>query len=525
MTIRQKNSFFFCLLLFFPFSLLQCDINWSVPVTISSENLNSSDPQVVIDTLGNATAIWMENNSIMASSRPINGSWNAPVTLSTNSSSPKLSVDSSGNVTALWLTDGIVNSSILNFGGSWSMGLPVSNVLGGASSLSLSVDASGNAVAVWVRGGFIESSTRTLGLWSIVSKISAANSDFPQVAISANGTVIAVWHSVVAGADVIVSATEMLGGNWNSAKNVFNGVAALKHNYPKVSIDANGNAYLVWFRYNLLGAAYQNVTVLTSALSYNASSWTFPSFLSNAGIRNPADLMLKIACDDNGNLIAFWTNSYDGQIFYVESASMLFGKGWGNAVMPYIPSLYSLASDISVNSKGDVLATYMTFDGSLLQIQSQESNIGSPIFNAWTFSKELSQGSENGYPKCALTLSGNVINAVVAWIKFEGSNSVIQATVGSELVVMPPTNLTLVQNRTDFGVYSDFCNTISWQPSPSPNIQRYNIYRNGIFFTATDSNTLQINDHNTIQNGPVTYGVAAQDINYSQSSIAIISFQ
>lgn len=527
--IDREKIGIFCtlLLLFFPYKTLYGKINWSAPATISSSNLDTSDPQIIISPQGNATAAWVENNKIKSSTIQLNGSWSTPATLSnalTAASSPKLCVDSSGNVTALWLQGGVVNSAIMNSVGQWGLALPVSSLLGKASSPALSVDSNGNAAAVWVRGGFIESATRTSGIWGIVTKFSAAKSDFPQVAISANGTVISVWHSVVSGADTIMSATKTLGGNWSSAKSVFSGTAALNHNYPKVAIDLNGNAFVVWFRYSHSGGSYQNVTVLTSSLTFQASSWTIPSLLSNPGLRNPADLMLKINCDSNGNTIAFWTNSYDGQVFNIESTAKLFGGPWSNSVMPYPPSLYLLAADVDVDSAGNVLATYMTWDGSALVIQSQESDIASQTLNAWTHGNMISQGSYNGYPRCSVALTGNVSNAAVVWINFNGKNSVINASVGSEPVVLPPTALKVTQSKTDFHVYTDFFNTITWQPSPSSQILQYNIYRNGVFFASTDPNTLQVVDHNTVQNGIVTYGIAAQDVNYSQSSIATITF-
>lgn len=523
---RKKIPFFFCFLLYFHCGLLHGNINWSAPVTISSSNLNASDPQVVIDTQGNATAAWVENSLIRAGTQPFNGSWGAPSTLSdglVTASTPKLGIDSSGNVTALWLEGGIIYSST-TVAGIWGIGLPISSLLGGASSPALSVDSSGNAVAVWVRGGVIESATRSSGVWGSVSTLSGASSDYPQVAISANGTVIAVWHRVVSGADVIQSATKTINGSWTTAKSVFNGIAALKHGYPQVAIDPNGNVAVVWFRYNYSGGAYQNVNVLSSFLTFNASNWTIPSILSNPGLRNPADLMLKIAFDPNGNVIAFWTNSYDGQLFYVESTAMRFGGSWGGTAIPHGPNLYSFTGDIAVNSLGNVLATYMTWDGSLLKIQSQESNIGNPIFSSWSIPNSISQGSDNGYPRCAIALNGSTSNAVVVWINFNGAHNIIQASTGSETVISPPVNLSVVQNVTTFVVYNDYYNTFSWEPSPSSGIIQYNIYRNGIFFAATDPNTLQIIDHNAGQNVSVTYGVAAMDSNFTQSSIATNNF-
>lgn len=524
---KEKIKLLLFMLLCFYFGILQSEINWSIPVTISSANFNVSDPQIVIDSQGNATSAWVENNLVKTSSMPVNGAWSTPITLSgvlAAASYPKLGIDSSGNVTALWLENGIVNSSTQILGGTWSIGLPISSIFAAASSPVLSVDQDGHAVAAWVSGGLILSSTRTLGVWSLPTTLSAGNSDNPQIAISANGTVIAVWHSVVSGADVIMYAIKTFGGAWSTAKGVFSGTASLNHNYPKVAIDSNGNAYVAWFRYTRSGASYLNVTLLTSSLTYNGNSWTIPSALSNPCIRNPVNLMLKLACNTTGNVIAFWTNSYDGQIFNVESSAMHFGGRWIPFVMLNNPSLYSLAADIDVSSSGHVLAVYMTGEGGGLAIHSQESDIASPLLNQWTMSNPLSQGIKNGYPRCAITLSGTVFNAAAIWLNYNGAHIVLQASTGFDFAVLPPTALYVVQNSNTHKVYTEYSNTISWHASPSPDIQQYNVYRNGVFFASTDPNTLQIIDHNVSKNGSVVYGVAAQDINNIQSAIATVAF-
>lgn len=522
---KEKIAIFCFILLCSLFNTLQSDINWSAPVTISSTNFNASSPQIVIDSQGNATAAWVENNTIVAGTLPYKGSWSTPVTISNalnTASDLSLGVDATGNVTALWIENSIIETAILPLGGSWSIATPISS--SGASSPCLAVDANGNAVAVWARNGAIESSTGYLGVWDSVLTLSASASDHPQVAISKNGTVIAVWHKIVSGADALMSSRKTLGSSWNSAINVFSRPPSLHHNYPKVALDMNGNALLVWFRYYHYNGVYQRVSVLTSSLPADASSWSMPpTNLSSSGIRNPADLALNVVFDPNGNAFVLWTNSYDGQLFFIESITASFGKSWNGIVMPYSPSIYSLDTSIAVNALG-VLITYMNWDGSLLKIQSQESDMASPIVNSWTPTNLVSQGSNNGYPRCALTLTENISTAVVVWINFNGTNSVIQASVGSKGEILPPTNLNVTQNMTDFGVYKDFFNTIAWQASSSPNIVQYNIFRNGVFFGSTASSILQIRDRNATQNGSVTYGVAALDNQYSQSTIATIDF-
>lgn len=498
------------------------DMTWSAPVAISTLLTDATDPHVVIDSSGNATAIWVENGAIKAGSLPFGGNWSTPATLSNvlnTSLSPKLSLDSSGNVTALWVENGQIESAVLPFGGSW--GTETSPISGsGASNPTLAIDATGRAVAVWVRSGFIESSTRISGTWSQVSVLSTTTSSNPSVAISSFGTAIAAWHSVVSSADVIETNILTLSTNtWGTTKNVFNLTAAFSHNYPKIAIDANGNAIVAWFRYNFSSGVYDNVQVLTSSLTAGVTAWALPTILSNPGIRNPADLMIKPKFDANGNAVIVWKNSYDGATFNIESSQQLFGGSWQSYVSPQVPSLYSLGIDLAISS-GTILLTAMSWDGvSSIIITSQESNSTNPLLQGWTTPNLISTNADNGYPQCAISLNGNTFNAITVWSYFNGSNIVINASTGSESQILPPSNVSATQSMTNFGVYQDYSNTITWEASSDPNVSQYNIFRNGIFFAATDPNTFQFVDHNQIQGGTVTYGVAALLFNARQSPI------
>lgn len=498
------------------------DIIWDSPTAISTVLTDASEPQVVIDASNNATAVWVENGIIKTSSLPSGGSWSAVATLSNvlnTSSSPQLAIDSSGNVTALWIENTAITSARLPSGGSWGASATVSSL--GATSPVLAVDSSGNAVAVWERSGFIESSTRISGLWSLVSVISLIGADHPHVAISDFGIAMAAWHATSLGNDIIPTALLNIATNtWLPAVNVFSGTASFKHNYPKIALDVHGNAIIAWFRYNLLnGNAYENVQVLSSPRAQGASTWALASVLSEVSIRNPADLQLELGFDTDGDAVAVWTTSYDGMTFSIESARKLFGQPWPEFVLTDAPSLYSFAFDLS-NSAGNFLLTSMTWDGSsTINIQSSESNGTNPVVQAWSAANVFSTGDDNGYPKCAVSRTGSTLNAVAVWTHFDGVNNVIHAATGSDTVIDPPSDVNATQSVTDFGVYQDYYNTITWTASSDPNLIQYSIFRDGVYFAATDPGTLTLVDHNATQGGTVTYGVAGLTSDYRQSDI------
>ena len=507
--------------------LISSDISWSSPVTISSTGVDASDPKIVIDGSGNATAVWIESAVVTASSQPINGSWSAGTTISgMTASAPRLGADASGNVTAIWIENGVVNAASLPFGGSWSAQTAVSG--SGASAPALSVDSAGNAVAVWIRNGFTESSRKLFGgSWSLVAQLTANASSSPDVGIGDNGTIVAIWRSVVSGSNNIASATSPIAGTWNTAVNVIPVSTAFTHDLPKVTVDPSGNATVLWVRYNFANSVYQNISLLVSTLPVGSSTWGTPALLTTGGeTLDITKISTRIGVDTNGNVIALWTMSYDGSVYNIESATKRMGGSWGPVVTLQTQVLYAYQADLSVrNSLGDAVAAYMMFDGSSsVTIQSQESNVASPAGIVWSLPVTFSEGSNNGFPVIATSLDNQTINATSAWINFDGMNNVIVASSGSRTTIAAPTDLTVMQDSNDFGVFIEFFNAVSWTESTEPNIVRQHIYRDGVFFTSVDPGVTQVIDHNAIQNGSVTYGVSAEDSAGAFSPITLVAF-
>lgn len=515
---------FFTLLFF---SKLTAVMTWSAPTTLSSAGVDSSEPRVAIDPNGNAVAVWVENGFVTASTQLIGGMWTMPFTLSNaGASTPRLGVDNSGNAVVIWLEAGVVTASNYTFSmSSWSAAVSVSSAT--ATMPALSVQTNGNAVAVWVRGTAIEASTQLFGMaWSASTPISATGADNPSIAIGANGTVVTVWHIVVSGNDTIQSASATVGGAWAAAINVLPVAPGFIHNYPKVAVDSNGNTIAVWFRYNFQSPDYLNVATISSSLPHGAVAWTpIPTALSQIfGLRNPATQFLRIGFDGTGNAAALWTSSFDGETFNVESATRSVNGLWSPSVYSVYQNRYALAADFSNTSIGDNLDVFMLWDGASVIIQSAESNENGYFTQSfWTNNVTISQGTNNAYPRCAASVIGTTKNAVAVWIGYDGMNNVIQTSTGLRTVFSPPTiTPPVTQAVNDYHTFQDYYNTINWTASPGANY--YAIYRDGVYVGLVDSNTLQFIDHNQIQNGPLTYGVAAIGSQAEHSGLATISY-
>lgn len=508
---------------------------WQTPMTISTAGVNASDPKVCMAQSGSVIAAWLENGVVKSSSLPVNGTWSIPVTISgSGASSPKLGLDTNGNAVAIWLESGVVQAATKPAAGNWSTTTSLSG-LGTATSPALAVDSTGNAVAVWVLTSVLnavslQASTRLVnGNWSLTPDTlsgSTVNPSSPTISIGANGTVYAVWHSTSSSNDLINSTSKTLsGGIWGTPINFFQGTATYRHNYPKVIVDVNGNATAVWFRYNQLGSTYTNVILLASQLPSGSTSWALPTPLSDMlSNRNPADLFTRLNTDNSGNIVVLWTSSIDGATFNIESASKQNGGSWivGGALV--LNNLYAFEADISTSSSGDASVALMYYDGSSIVIQSAESHIATVAPNFWGNLVTVSQGTNHGYPRIATALNTNTLRACALWLHNNGVNNCVEAITGSKNILAAPTNPTVTQQASSFGVFTDYNNTLRWTSSVAAETVGYVIYRNGVYVTTVGVNTLQYVDHNMTQNGAVTYGVAAFDAANLRSSIASISF-
>ena len=467
----------------FSLTQLQCNnINWSVPpTTLSSVSVNASDPHVAIDANGNVIAIWMENGLVKASTHHVNMGWNTAVTLSaTGASSPRIVSDSNGNATAVWLVGGIVYGASKAFSGNWSSSTALSS--SGASAPDLAVDSAGDVIAVWVSGSNVQSSTKLFGAsWQSRVSITSTAAACPRVAIGGSGSsqrAVVVWQGTSGTTNVTYASTKLISGSWSTGVVISN----TTHNAscPAVAVDPNQNTTAVWYRYDVTGTNYSNVVVQSSTMP-SSGSWSTPVSLSLPGIRNPANLTARVAYDSTGNALALWNTSFDGETFNVESAVRPVRGTWTSPTDLVSANLFANEADLAVTSFGDVLATYMYYNGASLLIQSVEADISASISNPWSVPINFSTGTDNGYPRIAASLTGNVINAATVWMTYNGTHTLIAATTGKRTVVLPPSSLAASQSLNNFGVFNDYYNTLSWNASTDPTVTGYLIFRNGVF--------------------------------------------
>jgi hypothetical protein len=268
------------------------------------------------------------------------------------------------------------------------------------------------------------------------------------------------------------------------------------------------------------------VIPVASSLTYNDGSWSTPTLLDSPGFYNPVNLILRMGVDGAGNVIALWTSSYDGSTLNVITAVQPVNQSWVFGGDLVLENLYAYEGDVSVTPFGSLVSTYMYFDGTDVDIQSTESDLGGVRTNIWSIPQNVSTGTYNGFPRVTSSLAGQTLNAVTLWVNSAGmgSENAILASTGSRTVVLPPTITSVTQSSNDYYVFTEYYNTVTWTASGSPNIIEYAIYRDGIFITTVPSSSLQYIDDNAVFDLAVTYGVQAVDDEQSVSQIATYPF-
>jgi hypothetical protein len=136
----------------------------------------------------------------------------------------------------------------------------------------------------------------------------------------------------------------------------------------------------------------------------------------------------------------------------------------------------------------------------------------------------ISTGGSNGYSHIAGAQIGSTRSACAIWLNDNGVNTVVQAAIGQENVVPSPMPLAVVQGSNNFGLFTEYFNTLTWTGTAPANALQWLIFRNGVFIGTAPITVFQFIDHNAVQNEPVVYGVALQLQDLDQSQIAIINY-
>ncbi len=402
---------------------------WLRPIDLSAAGQSAEYPQVAVDPAGDAVAVWARSNGantiVQSAARPAGGAWGAPLDLSAagqNARNPQVSVDAVGDAVAVWARyDGsntIVEVASASPGGAWQPAQALSAAGQSAESPQVAVDPAGDAVAVWARSNgtntIVQSAARPAGgAWGAPHDLSAAgqNAESPQVAVDQAGDAVAVWARYDGSNTIVEVASASPGGAWQPAQAL--SAAGQSAESPQVAVDPAGDAVAVWARSNGTN------TIVQSAARPAGGAWGAPLDLSAAGqnARNPRRSRSMPA----GDAVAVWAR-YDGSNTIVEVASASPGGAWQPAQALSAAGQSAESPQVAVDPAGDAVAVWARSNGTNTIVQSAAR----PAGGAWGAPLDLSAAGGNAStPQAAIDPEGN---AVATWDRFNGSASIVEAS-------------------------------------------------------------------------------------------------
>jgi len=239
--------------------------SWSTPVEVSTVAPGPRNPEVAVNSTGDAIVVWQQGTpsgaGIKAALGDASGNWGAPETVSIgfDLSHPTVGIDSTGDAVAAWReelpnTEYGTGVRVLE-GGTWGSLETYGPNSASYEGQRLAVDPAGDAVLVLYYEGAIEAVSRSAGgSWGAVETLKSGGGTQiqpPQLAISANGEATAVWANGSFSNATIEAARMDVAGIWGNTE-VLPALGTNLHQ-PSIAIDDAGKATAVWANYEFAG--------------------------------------------------------------------------------------------------------------------------------------------------------------------------------------------------------------------------------------------------------------------------------
>jgi hypothetical protein len=332
------------------------------PLTLSAPGANGEDPDVAVDSDGDALAVWERSNGsnlvVQAAWLPRAGAPGAVMNLSADgrdAAEPRVAIDPDGDATAVWTrSDGAVNRvQAVNIPALGAPG-PVRDVSPAGEQTAgprVEVERDGDAVVAWIGAGAANKLARVArlpfgGTPTAPRDLSAAGGDAEgvELAVDDDGDAVAVWQRS-SGAAVTVQAAALRAGSVVPEPAVDLAPDAFG---ADVGVDPSGDATAVWSRSN--GA---NSIVQAARIPLGGA----PLPLGDLSAPGQDAIGARVAVDRSGGATALWQR-FDGANRIVQAARAPAGGRFGAAVSLSRAGADAFVPALAVDPNGEALVVW-----------------------------------------------------------------------------------------------------------------------------------------------------------------------
>jgi len=352
--------------------------DWGGAIPIENSTTDAQNPQVAISPHGDAIAVWEQTDGTrynIYANRYVPGTgWGTGVLIETGSGdahNPQVAMDSTGNAWAVWeQTDGlrfnIYGNRYDERSGAWTgrILLEIDNS-GAALTPQIAMAPDGDAIVVWSQSDILHYniySNRYIakaGIWSgrsVLETDISGNAVAPQIAISPRGQAIVVWRFISdspTGNHTVWANRFVPGVGWGTAAYIGTQNDAITN--PQVAIDRSGDAIVVLKQYSRIYARRFTTSDGWGALTQLQTSID-PSF-------NP-----KIAMTLGGDAMAVWEESIQFVPSHpfnriLQARRFDVHSGWGGimTIKAVLPD-QNFNPDVAVDHAGNAIVVYNSND-------------------------------------------------------------------------------------------------------------------------------------------------------------------
>jgi hypothetical protein len=333
---------------------------------------NAVDPQVAVNGIGTAVAIWRQTETpesgpvrVWSSRREPTGGWSAPAAIDggellDGAWQIAVALDPARNAIALWTSDGIVAAR----GGADEGWLPPERLSRSGASPEVVVDIAGRALATWSEpeAGFARQYVPGRG-WLDVTRFGPDGEGRYYgpglLAFDSSGRAVLVWERRSGGdfGPVVVWAARFDGRGWSGQSVISD--RAVKSVFPVVAFDARG-ALAVWTQFAFPNEADDGVV---SRRAPFGSSWESPLRFWTA----QGPVTTALAMNLHGEAVAAWaqlerpTPSSDLQ--YRLWASRYAGGQWTPAEPLQAGPGWAQSPVVAIDEEGNATVAWVEHDG------------------------------------------------------------------------------------------------------------------------------------------------------------------
>ena len=398
---------------------------WGNALPIELVTTHPFHPQVAVDGLGNAVAVWSQDDgyalSLWSNRYVVREGWGTAELIETNNSGdadePLVAVDGSGNAVVVWCQWNETGPNV------WSNRYVVGEGWGTAQMIETSerttiyprvaVDSSGSAIAVWCQDDGISH----YNIWSnrfvpgagwgapeLAQTDSAWHAEGPQVAVDMRGNATAVWRQSDGVRDNIWSNRYVVGTGWGTAEMIEDQDGYVL--YPQVSVSGSGDAVSVWVQHDgVRESLWSNRYIV-------GEGWGTAELVElddDSNVYEP-----RVVVDGSGNATVVWIQYVGGEL-NLWSKRYVAGEGWGAAEVIEAQTWDAWSPQVAVDPSGNVTAVWFQGDSLLGSIWSNRYVVGT----GWGDAEMIEFGAGDAdVPDVAVDQSGD---AVAVWSQYDGS--------------------------------------------------------------------------------------------------------